>query len=159
MREITGCTARQEQMLHTRSPQMTDADEGASSPPLVEHDKLGGIVIHAHKRKAAGRSRGARSGTIASIDDLAHPLGFTAMHANLDKRANDRTDHRMQKRIALDGKRQDVLAKRNLMTKLGPHYATVRRLSHGRGDLAKALKVLLTQKRGQAADMASTTKG
>ena len=86
----------------------------ASSPPLVEHDKLGGIVIHAHKRKAAGRSRGARSDTVASIDDLAHPLGVMAMHANLDKRAHDRADHRMQKRIALDGKRQDVLAKRNL---------------------------------------------
>lgn len=91
---------------------------------------------------------GPAAGTIASIDDLAHPLGFTAMHANLDKRANDRTDHRMQKRIALDGKRQDVLAKRNLMAKLGPHHAAVRRLAHGRGDLAKALKVLLTQKRG-----------
>ena len=120
----------------------------ASSPPLVEHDELGGIVIHAHKRKAAGRSRGARSGTVASIDDLAHPLGFTAMHANRDKRANDRTDHRMQKRIALDGKRQDVLAKRNLMAKLGAHYAAVRRFAHGRSNLAKALEVLLAQQRG-----------
>ena len=53
----------------------------------------------------------------------------------------------MQKRIALDGKREDVLAKGDLMAKLGTHYAAVRRFAHGRGDLAKALKVLLAQKR------------
>ena len=54
----------------------------------------------------------------------------------------------MQKRIALDGKRQDVLAKRNLMAKLGAHYAAVRRFAHGRSNLAKAFKVLLAQQRG-----------
>ena len=53
----------------------------------------------------------------------------------------------MQKRIALDGKRQDVLAKRNLMAKLGTHHATMRGLANGRGNLAKAFKVLLAQKR------------
>ena len=70
------------------------------------------------------------------------------MHANLDKRAHDRADHRMQKRIALDGKRQDVLAKRNLMAKLGTHHAAMRGLANGRGNLAKAFKVLLAQQRG-----------
>ena len=54
----------------------------------------------------------------------------------------------MQKRIALDGKRQDVLAKRNLMAKLGTHHAAVRGLAHGRRHLAKALEVLLAQQRG-----------
>ena len=53
----------------------------------------------------------------------------------------------MQKRIALDGERQDVLAKRNLMAKFGTHHAAMRGLANGRGNLAKALKVLLAQKR------------
>ena len=69
------------------------------------------------------------------------------MHADLDKSAHNGSHHRMQKRIALDGKREDVLAKGDLMAKLGPYHATVRRFAHGRGDLAKALKVLLAQKR------------
>ena len=33
------------------------------------------------------------------------------------------------------------------MAKLGAHHAAVRRLAHGRGHFAKALKVLLAQER------------
>ncbi len=68
------------------------------------------------------------------------------MAADLNKRADDRANHRMQERVALDGKSQNLFAKHDFVTKLGAHHTAMRRLAHSRGHLAKTLKILFSHK-------------